>query len=183
MPKSKARKEELKQYHCGIESKKPSNKIMGDYNICKEKNQIRHYGERTEKDFLDEYKNKLENVIIQQSLLLENKKKQIEMDKQELIQLASMKTPVKSSVKSKKPMPIFKVNKEAKLNRKKLRDKSLININYKIKMITDEIREIEELPRTNDKMDRLNRLQLGDLHEDLMIATRKRETILKKYKQ
>jgi hypothetical protein len=182
MPKSKARKEELKQYYCGIESKKPRNKIMGDYNICKEKSQIRHYGERTEKDFLDEYKNKLENMIIQQSLLLENNKKQIEMDKQELIQLASMNIPVKS-IKSKKLMPVFKVNKEAKLNRKKLRDKALININYKIKMINDEIREIEELPRTNDKMDRLNRLQLGDLHEDLMIATRKRETILKKYKQ
>ena len=181
MPKSKARKEELKQYYCGIESKKPRNKIMGDYNICKEKNQIRHYGERTEKDFLDEYKNKLENMINQQSLLLENEKKQIEMDKQELIKLASMKIPV--MVKPKKPMPVFKVNKEAKLNRRKLRDKALININRKIKMITDEIREIEELPRTNDKMDRLNRLQLGDLHEDLMIATRKRETILKKYKQ
>lgn len=182
MPISKARKEELKQYYCGIESKKPRNKIMGDYNICKEKKQIRHYGERTEKDFLDEYKNKLENMINQQSLLLENEKKQIEMDKQELIKLTSMKIPIKP-VKPVKQMPVFKANPALKLHRKKVRDKSLININRKIKMITDEIREIEELPKTNDKMDRLNRLQLGDLHEDLMIATRKRETILKKYKQ
>jgi len=181
MPKSKARKEELKKYYCGIQSKKPRNKIMGDYNICKEKSQIRHYGERTEKDFLDEIKNKLDDMINQQTILLENEKRQLELDKQELIKLASMKMPIKE-VKPKKPMPIFKVNKVAKLNRKKLRDKDLTKINYKIKMINDEIREIEELPKTGDKMDRMNRLALADLYEDLMIATRKRETILKKYK-
>jgi hypothetical protein len=108
----KREKAELSQYYCGIESKKPKNKVMGTYDICAKKNQIRHWGEKTKEQYMkevEELKQK-EALIIKQQQELEALKN----NKASIIQSAFKR--FKNRKSSQSVQPIQEVIQEPERN-------------------------------------------------------------------
>ena len=108
----KREKAELSQYYCGIENKKPKNKVMGTYDICAKKNQIRHWGEKTKEQYMKEVEvlKQKEALIIKQQQELEALKN----NKASIIQSAFKR--FKNRKSSQSVQPIQEVIQEPERN-------------------------------------------------------------------